>query len=88
MAYDKPKVTIDLEEYNELLSEKNRSSSDEFVLMAKKVIASFLNNRNDVKSTMADLQKQGIAFFVSAPTHSMVDKISHEHVGISKITNP
>lgn len=65
MAHDKPKVTIDLEEYNELLREKESLKGDEYVTMAKTAMASFLNNRLDPARSKEDLKRQGIIFTVT-----------------------
>jgi len=86
MAYDKPKVTIDLDEYNELLAEKNRIIGDEFVLLARTVIATLLNNQMNPRKAEEDLKSLGIGFFVNESMTS-VGRILPENISIFKITN-
>jgi len=83
--YDKPKVTIDLEEYNSLLSEKERVKGDELVQMTQTVIASFINNKGEAARTMDDLKRKGILFVVNQHASLMSNGILPEHITISKI---
>jgi len=81
--YDKPKVTIDLDEYNSLLDEKNRIVGDEYVNMAKIVIASLLNNRMDARRTSDELKAKGISFILNTGLSDM--PISPDNIIIMKI---
>lgn len=63
-TYDKPKVTIDLDEYNDLKEKVNAVTGDEYVQDAKKVIAAFINSRMDIRRTTETLQRQGIQFTI------------------------
>jgi len=85
MNYDKPKVTIDLEEYNSLIEEKNRLSGDEYVLMAKTVLAVFMNSNFNVQKAQDELFRLNIVFAIinTGTTHI----ISPENIVISKITD-
>lgn len=42
MAYDKPKVTIDLDQYNELIEIKQKANSEDNLLMAKQILISII----------------------------------------------
>jgi hypothetical protein len=87
MAYDKPKVTIDIEEYNSLIDEKNKLSSDEYVTMAKTAMAAFMNHRGNINDIVYDLKKAGIAFYVHYPDDSSGnDRLTAKNISISKIT--
>lgn len=66
MGYDKPKVTIDLEEYQDLLKIRDGFNSDEYVIAAKKVVASMLNGRGNVNEIHFVLKKENILFSVNA----------------------
>ncbi len=66
MGFDKPKVTIDLEEYQELKDKVNGMNRDEYVLAAKKVIAALLTYNLDVTKTNDKLYRQGIIFNVTS----------------------
>jgi hypothetical protein len=84
MAYDKPKVTIDLEEYNSLLDERNRIVGDEYIMLAKTVIATLINSQFHIPKSSEELKRHGIAFFVSN-SFSTNSKVSPENVIIAKI---
>lgn len=58
--YDKPKITIDLDEYNDLLKLKETVSSDEQIIAAKKVVFSIIRNRGNVEETKRDMAREGI----------------------------
>lgn len=64
MAHDKPKVTIDLAEYQELQEKANAVSPDEFVQDAKLVIATFINCRLNQSQTAEALRRRNIAFSI------------------------
>jgi hypothetical protein len=64
MPYDKPKVTIDLDEYQELLKLKEEVRGDEFVTMAKIVIATIFNEKQNPTQISSSLRQFGINFFV------------------------
>lgn len=69
-SYDKPKVTIDLQEYNdlqEMISKLQSSDVSKVENMYKTIIAELLNSRMDGAAAMDSLKKQGIEFFVSKP---------------------
>ena len=83
MAYDKPKVTIDLEEYNSLLDEKNRIVGDEYSVLAKTVIATLVNCNFNLVMASEELKRVGIMFFVN----NMTGRVTSEAVCIAKIKN-
>ncbi len=66
MAYDKPKVTIDLEEYNFLKEEKNRIVGDEYVNMAKIVLCALFNSNLNVEKAQKELKDVNILFAVTS----------------------
>lgn len=84
MPYDKPKVTIDLEEYQELLKLKDEISGDEFVTMAKIVIATVLNEKQNPAQISSSLRHLGINFFVHGYGNGY-GMITPENVHIEKI---
>lgn len=59
MAYDKPKVTIDLDEYNELI-EKSKITVEDTVLMAKEIVLSFVETRGDINAAVNQINHKGI----------------------------
>jgi len=62
MNFDKPKVTIDLDEYQHLKDRINGMDKDEDVIAAKKVIATLLTCNNDIRRTSEVLAREGIIF--------------------------
>lgn len=64
MAHDKPKVTIDLEEYAELLEKTKTVNVDATILGLKTVIASMVNNRMDMQRIRTEIDKKGILFSI------------------------
>lgn len=65
MPFDKPKVTIDLEEYQELKKQEEAIVGDEYVTMAKEVIASFMRNNLNLEKANVELERKGIIFGMS-----------------------
>lgn len=61
-SYDKPKVTIDLDEYNELNRKIKALSDDSLLVMHKEVIAAILNSRNDRAAFALQLRQKNIYF--------------------------
>lgn len=84
MLYEKPKVTIDLDEYNELIKLKEAASSDETLLMAKQVVATIVNNRGDLPKSVEHLKYQKIKIVV-INSGTSVDGIGAENIIIEKI---
>lgn len=64
MNFDKPKVTIDLEEYQHLKDRVNGMNADEYVVAAKKVLAAFISSRFDINNARDRLKKENILFAV------------------------
>lgn len=64
MAYDKPKVTIDLEEYNELLKQHDKPVVINET-MYKIVIAELINSRGDISRAMHSIKSQGVYFIIN-----------------------
>ena len=88
MTRDKPKVTIDLEEYNELIQLKSAQSSDEKVITAKIVIAAILNNRTDTRGTVEELKRLGIDFGVTQISSMSDGRITADNIYFNKKTQP
>lgn len=87
MQFDKPKVTIDLEEYKYLKDRVNGIDNDEYVVAAKKVIAALLMHRSDMHKAYDTLYKEGIIFSVainSTSTH-WSEGISPDQISIALI---
>lgn len=85
MLFDKPKVFIDLEEYTALKEEAAGVTGNEFVVMAKKVMASFLNNRFNIEAANRELKKEGISLFYTGPANSFY---LPDNITIKKIEPP
>lgn len=85
MAYDKPKVTIDLEEYNNLNKRADSFTSDEYVMNARITIAALLNNQMNIGRTYETLSKEGIAFAVRNLSMSTRRELTWEDIFIGKI---
>jgi len=63
MGYDKPKVTIDLEEYNELKSMVNQlrnEAADSDAALYKKAIFHSLNCRGSLADTVEACKRDGV----------------------------
>jgi hypothetical protein len=69
--YSKPKVTIDLDEYNNLIKAKNDFNADKYVTAAKKVVFSFMRHNGDWKRASDDLKREGIVFFIKQSNIAM-----------------
>jgi hypothetical protein len=65
MPYDKPKITIDFEEYQELKNLETSIVGDEYVNMAKEVVAAFMRNNLNLERANLELEKKGIIFGMS-----------------------
>lgn len=83
MQFDKPKVTIDLDEYQHLKDQENKLkdslASDRYYEVAKIILYAFMrfgNQMNDVKSY---LDKHGVSFYREASSRDL----SHESISIS-----
>lgn len=64
MSYTKAIVTIDLEEYNELLQANKRTDNDE-IIMLKEVIIAFVKSGVGISPMMgAELKRKGVLFAV------------------------
>lgn len=83
MAYDKPKITIDLDEYNDLKKREQDFNSDEYVVAAKKVIAAFITARFNFNQTAELLKRDGIKFVVSGQSAVILDE---NNIFIEKLT--
>jgi len=82
MAHDKPKVTIDLAEYQELQEKATDVSSDEFVQDAKLVIATFINCRLSPSQATEALRMHNIAFTI---TETMGRDVEPSNIIIKRI---
>jgi len=71
MQFEKPKVTIDLEEYQHLKDRVNGIDADQYVVAAKKVIAALLTHNGNSRAISALLASQGVMFSVSVGNTSM-----------------
>lgn len=76
MTYTKPQVTIDLEEYQELLAIKNKPTEDKEVMYKEVVfavaekMASLSNDpRGDIQDIYRTLSLKGIVFHIAANKH-------------------
>lgn len=85
MAYDKPKVTIDLEEYTDLKKQSDAFTFDEYVLNARITIAALLNNQMNIGRTHDVLSREGIRFSVMKPHMSTRIDLCWEDILIEKI---
>lgn len=85
MAYDKPKVTIDLEEYTDLKKRVDSFTSDEYVMNARITIAALLNNQMNIGRTHEVLSREGIRFSVTNPSMSTRRELIWEDVIIEKL---
>lgn len=65
MEFDKPKVTIDLEEYNELIKKVNEYNSDELVINAKKVVLAFSLSGGDMARSIDYLKREKINLYIN-----------------------
>ena len=83
MAYDKPKVTIDLDEYSELIEKAKTVNADEFIQDAKIVIATFLNSKLNPGQTTEILKRNNIAFAI---TDTMGGELKPSNIIIKKIS--
>lgn len=71
MQFDKPKVTIDLEEYQYLKEHEAKSKNESFYMVARKIIYSVIKYRADYKAMSEYLKGEGISFSYSASsTHA------------------
>lgn len=64
MAYDKPKVQIDLDEYNDLKKQAESFSSNEYVVACKKIISNLIKTRFNLEAAVKMLEREGIVFYV------------------------
>lgn len=85
MAYDKPKVTIDLEEYTDLKKRADSFTSDEYVMNARITIAALLNNKLHVGRTYEVLCREGIKFVVRQISQSTMRELTWEDIVMEKI---
>lgn len=69
MAFDKPKVTIDLDEYNSLHEEIKTLKLETNELMYKQVIAELINCRGDLRNAVTTLEKLKILVYTTELTH-------------------
>jgi hypothetical protein len=63
--YDKPKVFIDLEEYNELKQKISEYNADDQINMAKEVTLAVLQSRGNPEEVRRYLATRGIEFATS-----------------------
>jgi hypothetical protein len=84
MSYNTPKVTIDLDEYNELIEKNKVSIPDEALKDAKTVIAMIVNSRFNMQMTRDELARRGISFQVR---NTMGSALTHEDILITKQLN-
>lgn len=88
MQFDKPKVTIDLEEYQHLKDRVNGMDNDVYVVAAKKVIAALLNHGGNMSAAGDALLSQGVVFSIAYGSTSMQYKtigVHHDSISISLI---
>lgn len=86
MQFDKPKVTIDFEEYQYLKDRIKGVDSDEMIIAAKEVISALLFKHPGVSYVGDHLMKKGIRFYVAPSTHwQFGDVISANDIHIEKI---
>jgi hypothetical protein len=84
--FDKPKTIIDLDEYLQLKKDAELFTVNEYVVAAKKVAASILQNRLDLHKVNQELLKEGIKFTISSYGSSARDiGITHEDIKIELI---
>lgn len=84
MSFDKPKVTIDLDEYLSLKERLAQVEGSEMVVMAKKAIYEMVNNRGQIEVVASILRKDGI--YIAHQQYSTKPP-SYEDIIIKKI-NP
>lgn len=75
MNFDKPKVTIDLEEYQYLKDRVVGMDSDAYVIAAKKVVAAVLNSKSNLSTVYEYLSREGIMF--SIVNHASASAFQH-----------
>jgi len=85
MNFDKPKVTIDLEEYQHLKDRVDGMNADEYVMAAKKVLAALISSRFDIKQARDNLKKENILFAVTNQGSRMIEHVGPDDIVISII---
>lgn len=87
MQFDKPKVTIDLEEYQHLKDRVYGMDTDEMLLAAKEIIAALAMGNNYLGQAMEYLKEKNIAFTVlsSERNFRLGNRLTAEDICISKI---
>ena len=84
MAYAKPIVTIELEEYSELLSLKEGLKGDDFMNMAKEVVVSLINNMMQPEKAINELRSNGIFLVLNNSQMRAGGLLTKEDITITK----
>ncbi len=87
MIYTKPMVTIELDEYNELIVAAKEKDSNDDVVMLKDVIIAFIKSGVGM-SPMAgnELSRKGVRFIVSVKAYE--NDVLPEHINVKRDTRP
>jgi len=84
MQFDKPKVTIDLDEYQHLKDRIHGMDTDGYVVAAKKIIAALLTCKGEFSKVHEYLNKEGVMFSIASNNRSVYG-IHYDDVSISLI---
>lgn len=87
MNFDKPKVTIDLEEYQHLKDRVNSIDANEMLMAAKEVIGALATNNTLLGKVLVFLKEERgilVSFHVKDRNWSFGEMITGKEVSISK----
>jgi hypothetical protein len=85
MSFDKPKVIIDLDEYQHLKNRIHGMDTDAYVVSAKKIIAALLTCKFDLPKVNDYLNKEGIIFNITSSFTKSVDGVHYDDISIALI---
>lgn len=87
MAFTKPMVTIELDEYT-LLKEQAKPKTDDDFQMAKEVIAALLNSNMDMHSVNDMMVKKKIRFWIQPSSFKATKLVEAGDIYIQSTNNP